>query len=74
MPCSIMQGSCWGVVRGVAKVFPFISRTLLEEDYRKVLEARLKGSLPVSTTGYVLLSVAVFIRVYVCTYVQVGSV
>lgn len=38
---------------GLVAISVLCSRTLLEEDYRDVLESRLKASLPVSTAGSV---------------------
>lgn len=63
--CSIMPGilqhtaasplTCLGVWSSLMAVIS--SRALLEEDYRKVLEVRLKASLPASSAGCVHLCV-----------------
>lgn len=63
--CSITPGivqhtaalplTCLGVCSSLMAVIS--SRALLEEDYRKVLEVRLKASLPASSAGYVHLCV-----------------
>lgn len=59
-----------GVVRGCD--FCCLLRTLLEEDYRKVLETRLKASLPASTTGYATLATAMVTCHVMCSCVCAG--
>ena len=51
--CSTMQGSIGFCGCGLVSMSILCSRTLLEEDYRDVLESRLRASLPASTAGSV---------------------